>query len=344
MPISMKIFDGDVFSEAAMIRAIDKRPYNPNMLDQIIQFEPVPVNTDSVYLGSTTSKLSLIRTTLRGAPIEVGGPDERNMRSFKIPRLAQGRKLYAHELANLSPMEGESEEGAVARRVQRMQDQNIEDLEITEEYHRLGALSGILLDADGSVITNYFDEFGVVAPAAVDLTLDNPNMSIGELRQKIGSQIVQPLARASGAGNSPRFAVHALCGDAFWYALTGHQSVADTYSGYAAAASLRDENLWTSFLFAGVNWHHYRGTDDGSTIAIPDNQAKVFPVGVPGMFQHIMGPNNESLATLGQDGRRYYADMVEDVGRELPRWVQPEIYAYPLFFNGRPDLVVPATI
>jgi len=344
MPITMAVFNGDAFTEAAMIRAISKRPYVPMMLDQVIQFEPTPVNTDSVVLGMSSSTISLIRATLRGAPIEVGGIDTENMRTFRIPRIAKGRKLYAHELANLAPMEGMSVDATVAARVARLQEKNVEDLELTEEFHRLGALSGIVLDTDGSQLANYYTEFGITQPADIDLTLDNANMTIGELVEKIGTQVVMPIARASGNGNNPRFRIRALCGDGFWFRLIGHPAVAATYQNYAAAATLRGERLWTSYELGGVEWFHYRGTDDGSTIAIPSNKAKVFPVGVPGMFQHIIGPNNESLVTMNQDGRRYYADLVREVGRELPRWVQPEIYAYPLFFNGRPDLVLTVTI
>lgn len=342
MSINMAVFGGDPFTEAAMIRAIDKRPYKPNMLDQIIQFAPTPVNTDVVFLESRQGKLTLIQTTQRGAPIEMQAPDPKNRRPFEIPRIAKGDKLFAHELANLSPNENESEEMAVARRIDRMQTGLIDDVEFTEEHMRLGALSGIVLDADGAELHNFFTEFGITAPAAVDLTLDNAAMTIGALREKIGTLLVQPIARASGAGNSPRFSMNAVCGDAFWYALTGHPAVAKTYEGYAAAASLRDENLWSNFFFAGVNWWHYRGSDDGSTIAVSTNQAKVFPVGVPGMFQHIIGPCNEMFATMNQDGRRYYPLLLRD--RDRDQWVQPEIYAYPMFFNGRPDLVIPATI
>jgi len=343
MPINMAVFDGNAFDEAAMIRAIDQRPYKPNMLDQIIQFEPVPVTTDVVGIKGSAGKISLIQTTERGAPIEIAEPDTKNVRHLKIPRVAKGDKLYAHELANLSPGMNETEEMAVARVIDRKQGKLIDDVEMTEEHMRLGALSGIVLDADGSEIINYYSEFGVTPPSAIDLQLDDATQTIGQIRQDVGSLLVQPIARASGAGNNPRFGIHAVCGDGFWYALTGHPAIAKTYEGYAAAAALRDEQLWTSFFFAGVTWWHYRGSDDGSSIAITSDKAKVFPVGVPGMFQHVMGPANEMLSLIGQEGRRYYPFLEMDQSQKR-QWAQPEIYAYPLFVNGRPDLVLEATV
>lgn len=342
MPINMAVFGGDAFTQAAMIDALDKRPYVPGQLAQIMGFKPVRVNTDTVYLGTKNGRISLIRTTLRGAPIEMQTPKDKNLRPFRIPRLAKGDQLFAHELANLAPWDGETEEDAVARRIDEMQTDLLDDLSLTEEFHMMGALGGILYDSDGSVITNYYTEFGISVPSDVDLTLDNANMTIGELREKIGTLLVMPIARASGAGNSPRFRINAVCGDNFWFKLTGHPAIEKTYLNQVAAAELRDENLWDSFLFAGVRWWHYRGTDDGTTIAVSTNSAKVFPVGVPGMFQHVIGPCNEMFETMNQDGRRYYPMLIRD--RDRDQWVQPEIYSYPLFFNGRPDLVLTATI
>lgn len=343
MAISMAVFGGDAFTQAEMIQGINKKPYVPSMLDTVIGFTPRPVSTDTVYLSVRTGQSNLIQVTLRGAPIEMGKPDEKNVRPFAIPRVAKGDQLFAHQLANIVPFEDESETDAAAFEIARMQDQLISDVEATMEHMRLGALNGIVLAADGSTIVNYFTEFGVSVPSDIDLTLDNAALTIGALRTAIGTNIVLPIARASGAGNDPRFKVRALCGDAFWFALTGHPAIEKTYEGYAAAASRRDETLWEMFEFAGVEWYHYRGTDDNSTIAIATNKAKVFPTGVPGMWQHVMGPANEFLNLLGQRGRRYVPFLIRDMsGRD--QWAQPEIYSYPLFVNARPDLVLTVTI
>ncbi len=343
MPISMAVFGDDAFTQASMIRGIDRRPYVPNQLDALIGFEPVRVTTDTVYINSRQRYLSLIRSSLRGAPIEMAEPEDRNARPLRIPRIAKGDKLFAHELANMAPLDDESEVMAAARVVAGKQERLIDDVEATFEFMRLGALNGLVLDTDGSTLVNFWTEFGITPPSDIDLTLDDPDLTIGELREAIATNVVMPIARASGAGNDPRFRVRALCGDAFWFKLTGHPAIEKTYLNYAAAAELRGERLWESFEFGGVEWVHYRGTDDGSTIAIPTNKARVFPVGVRGMWQHVMGPMNESLPLLNQPGRRYYPFLERDKS-DKQQWVQPEIYSYPLFVNARPDLVLTVTI
>lgn len=343
MPISMAVFGDDAFTQASMIRGLDRRPYVPNQLDAVIGFEPVRVTTDTVYINSRQRYVNLIRTTLRGAPIEMGEPEDRNARPLRIPRIAKGDKLFAHELANIAPLDDETDVMAAAAQVARKQQKLIDDTEATFELMRLGALRGILLDTDGSTLVNFWTEFGISVPADIDLTLDNLALTIGALRASISTNVVMPLARASGAGNDPRFRVKALCGDAFWFALTGHPAIAATYMNYTAAAELRGEMLWESFMFGGVEWFHYRGTDDGSTIAVSTNKAHVFPTGVPGMWQHIMGPMNESIPLVNQPGRRYYPFLEKDKS-DKQQWVQPEIYSYPLFVNARPDLVLTVTI
>lgn len=343
MAISMAVFGGDAFTQASMIRGIDRRPYVPNQLDSIIGFEPVRATTDTVYVISRKRYVNLIRTTLRGAPIEMAQPDDKDARPLRIPRLAKGDKLFAHELANINPLEDETETDRAAAEVAKKQDKLIGDTEATFEFQRLGALNGLILDTDASTLVNFWTEFGITQPADIDLQLDDLTQTTGALRERIATTIVMPIARASGAGNDPRFRVKALCGDAFWFALTGHPAIEKTYLNYAAAAELRGEKLWDQFEFAGVLFVHYRGTDDGSKISIPTNKAKFFPVGVPGMWQHIMGPMNESMPLLNQPGRRYYPFLEKDKS-EKQQWVQPEIYSYPLFLNARPDLVLTGTI
>jgi len=342
MAISMAVFGGDAFTTASMIRGIDRRPYVPNQLDAIIGFEPVRATTDVVYVNSRRRYVNLIRTTLRGAPIEMAQPEDKDARPLKIPRVAKGDKLYAHELANISPLEGETETDRAAAEIANKQNKLIADTEATFEFMRLGSLNGRILDVDGSELVNFYTEFGITPAAAISLTLTDPNLTLGQLREKIG-RIVMALARASGAGNDPRFRVNALAGDDLWFALTGHPLLEKTYLNQAAASELRDEKVWESFAFAGITWYHYRGADDGTTIAVPANSARVFPVGVPGMWQHVMGPMNESLDLLNQPGRRYYPLLEEDTSKKK-QWVQPEIYSYPLFVNGRPDLVLTVTI
>jgi hypothetical protein len=343
MPISMAVFNDDAFTIASQIEGIDKRTYIPSALDALMGFTPVPVSTDVVFIGQTNRTNNVIQSTLRGAPIEMRTKPGKNLRPVSIPRIAEGDQMFAHQFANLVPWPGDDDVDVVLAELRRTQEDLIGDVEMTEEYMRLGALNGTVLDKDGSVLINYYTAFDLVPPAAVDLTLDNAAMTIGDLTEKIENNIVMPVTQGIGTGTANNVQVRAICGNNFWSKLVRHPAIAETYLNYSAAAQLRGPRLWQSYELGGVEWFHYRGTDDGSTIAINTNQAKVFPYGVRGMFQHIMGPANEFFEYLNRPGRRYYPYLIRDnTGRD--QWVQPEIYAYPLFLNSRPDLVLTATV
>lgn len=337
MPITLDVFNNDAFGITTMLPAVEKMPYKPSFLAQF--FEDTPVATDTVGIGSYQGRLALIRTTLRGAPIEAAEPDAKNIRPFLIPRIAKGDKLFAHELANVIPDPAQTEVEAAAAVLARKQQRLKQDVEYTWEHMRLGAIQGIVLDADGTTeLVNYWTEWGVAQPSEIDLDLVTANN--GALRTEINDSIHRPLIRAAQAEGGVRRVV-GLAGDVFWDKLLANPEVRATYLSWSAAADMREAAPFETFRYGGVDWINYRGSDDGTSIAIPDDDAVVFPVGVPGMFQHVMGPMNERFETQNMMGRAMYPLIVRDNDRDM--WVQPEIYAYSLMVNTRPDLIVRVT-
>lgn len=338
MPITLDIFNNDAFSVISMLPQVNKMPFAPSFLGSLGIFDEEPVSTDTIAVGLLQGRLALIQTTLRGAPIEAAEPDAKNVRPFILPRLAKGDKIRASELANVVPNAGETEVETVEAVLARKQQRLVQDVEYTFEHMRLGAVQGIVVDADGStVLTNYWTEWGISAPAAIDLNLDAGSPVMGALGTQIRSQIVRPLIRASG--NSPLTRLVGLAGDAFWDALISHAEVRTTFYNWQAASDLRNQSPFETFRYGGVDWINYRGSDDNSTIAIPTDEARIFPTGVQGMFRHVMGPG-ETFETVNRMGKRVYPLIVRDKDRDM--WVQPEIYSYPLMLNTRPDLVLTA--
>jgi hypothetical protein len=335
--ITLDIFNNDAFSVTTMLPMVNKMPFLPSFLGSLGIFESQPVATDTVAVSMQQGKLSLIRTTLRGAPIEAQDPIGPNVRPFIIPRVAKADKIRAAELANIVPSAGDpggvqTVQEVLGRRQQRL----IQDVEYTFENMRLGAVQGKVIDADGTtVLTNYWTEWGIAEPAAIDLNLDAAPPVMGALGTQLRTQIVRPLIRAGGA--SPATRLIGLAGDDFWDALMSHPEVRTTYYNWQAAADLRNQSPFETFRYGGIDWINYRGSDDNSKIAIAAAQAVIFPTGVPGMFQHVMGPG-ETFDTINRLGERVYPLIVRDDDRNM--WVQPEIYAYPLMLNTRPDLVL----
>ena len=213
---SMDIFNSSAFSMTSLTGAVTKVGYKPQLLGQLGIFEPMPVRTRSLFVDRRENALTLIPTSPTGAPPKELEVDPRNAVPLKTTRLAKGFTLYAEEIQGIRAFGSETELAQVQAEYLRRMAMVRDDMELTQEYHRLGALQGLLLDADGStVIYNYFTEFGVSEASAIDFDLDNANPATGAVRKKC-AEVIRAMARAAGGAFTPGTTIHALAGDDFY--------------------------------------------------------------------------------------------------------------------------------
>jgi hypothetical protein len=333
----MDIFKDDAFGLIALTEAVEKMPFLPSLLGSMNIFKSESTNLETIGIEEKSGSLSLITTSQRGAPIEMQDRIARKLRQFSMPRLAKGSQVFARQVQGLRAFGTETELESVVNVIAQEQVRLKQDLEYTMEYHRLGALQGILLDADGSTtLYNFFTEFGISQPAEIDFNLDAASPVEGVLRTLISNSVVRPILRALGATPTGS-GIMALCGDDFFDAFVNHNDVRVTYKNWEAASDLRAGTAFRAFRFADVDWVNYRGSDDNSEIAIAATKVKFFPMGVPGVFRRVNGPG-ETMETVNTMGKEFYSMLVTDKDRNM--WVQPEVYAYPLHICTRPEILL----
>jgi hypothetical protein len=216
------------------------------------------------------------------------------------------------------------------------------EVEMTHENMRLAALQGILTDADGSTLYNWFTEFGISPPAEIAFDLAGANAAgttvgaAGKLRPFIQKNVTRPMVRAAKGAFGPGAQIYALCGDNFYDDLTNHGDVRATYLNWLAAQSLRENQAFEEFPFGGVTWVNYRGTDDGTTVGINTDKCKFFPVNAPGIFQVAWSPA-EFFQFVNTPGQALYPLITVDEKRNA--YVDIEIYSYPLHICTRPEVL-----
>lgn len=331
----MDIFNNPFFSPPSLTGVIERVDYKPQYLGSLGIFETIPVNTRAVWVAQRGSNLVMIPTSPLGAPPRELDPESQNLVPLRTTRLAKGFTMYAHEVEGLRPFPNQTGlqtvQAEYTRRLARLQDER----ELTEEFHRLGAVQGKLLDADGtSVIYDFYDEFGITPATPVALDLENTTTPIN-LKLAL-NEFLREYIRSSGGAITNGARIHALAGDAFYDALITHPGVEKYYANTVAMQQLRDAGApFESFSWGGITWHNYRGTDDNTTIAIPEDEARVFPVGA-GVFAKAQAPA-EFEPFINTMGRDVYALNIPD--RERNAFTRGEIYAYPLYFCRRPDLL-----
>lgn len=336
---SMDIFADNAFGLVELSAALDEMEYQPNWLGSLGIFTEKSVRTEKVAIERRDRELHLVPTTPRGAPLPQLTQGNRDIRDFRTVRVAKGDRLNASEIAGIRAFGSETEfeqvQTEVATRMQALR----ADIDLTHENMRLGAIQGLLVDADGSVIYNWFTEWGIAQPA--EMTFDFATLTEGKLRER-GTQIKRTMRKAARGVWGPGIQVWALCGDEFWDALIKAPEVRATYLGWQAAAELRDASEpYEVFQFAGIFWVNYQGTDDGTKVAIPSKKCKFFPMNAPGAFLRVNSPG-EFFDTINQPGQESYALTIPD--RDRNAYVDVEVYTYPLYIATRPAMLLRGTL
>lgn len=333
------VFRQDAFTSITLTTAVEKVPFKPGLLGSLGIFTPMaPLYTKDIMVESRDGQLVIIPASQRGGPVAQRMTEKRKAVPFEAPRLAFGDTIYAHELQFVRQF-GEAAfmqvQQEVARRMAGPTGLTT-SLELTWERMRLGCIQGRVLDADNSVIFDFFDAFGVTEPDEIDFDLDNANPAQGAL-QKVCNQTNRTILRAAKAPDGVGRVV-ALCGDDFWDLLITHKEVEQTYLNQIAAAQLREREPFQRLEFGGITWINYRGTDDNSAttgVAIAASKARFFPTGVPGLFEEGWAPS-EFLPDVGQAGRPRTVRVEFDKG-EPPAWWKQEVFSYPVYICTRPE-------
>jgi hypothetical protein len=348
----MDIFHSKAFSLIEMTDAVNKVPYAPTAISQLGLFAVRRVRTPFVAIEEREGILTLIPTSQRGEPINRDRTQEKRvLRNFNTARLADASTITAAEIEGVRAFGTESELVQVAAEVMRRVSGAtgiLRNFELTWERMRLGAIQGIVLDADGSTLYNWFTEFGITQAAEIDFDLDNATPAPGAVRKLCNLVIRQSMRAAKGAWIDGTTYLVAICGDAFWDDLTQNSEVRSTYLNTQQAADLRQINLpFETFRYGGIVWMNYRGTDDTdaahpNTVVVPTNECKFFPVGAPGAFTAVFSPG-EFFGSVNQPGRDLYSRVVidPDAGGNMDQasWVKTELYSYPLFISLRPGML-----
>ena len=335
---TMDIFRSDAFSMIEMTNAVQDFQTVPSFLDSLGIFTPVPITTERFeveMVGDGT--LGLVPTTERGAPRTTISRDRRKMRDFSTVRLRQFDTLRAQEVAGIRAFGSQTEVEQAVRVVAERQNKLIRRLNLTHEYHRLGAINGVVLDADGStVIRNFYTEFSITPPTEIGFDLDNRT----RMNEYIKTNVIRPMQRALGGRWVPGASIVALCGDTFYDRFIENPEVRASYLNWQAAQELRGSTgkAFESFSFGNVEWVNYRGTDDNSTVAIGTDKCRFIPVGVPDVFQTVYSPA-ESFEFVNTLGMPTYSKVLPDPSGH-DEFVEIDVASYPLHMCLAPQALL----
>jgi hypothetical protein len=347
MPLTMDVFAQDPFSAQNLTAGVDKEGYTPTFLRTLPGlFVPPPLGqpiSKNIMIETRTNQAALIQTSQRGSEPSQGRTDEksRDVRPFTIPRIAKSKRIMGSEIAGIRAYGSITELQSMEMMVQRLQYLMQHDFALTWENMCLGAIQGITTDADGTTIYDWTaaTAFNQSIPNEVTWALSNTTDD-GSTRAACATAVRSITRALKGlGGNNVRF--QAICSDSFWDKLIASKEVRSTYLNYTAAASLREDSAWENFTYGGINFTNYRGTDDGTTVAIADKKCKIFPVNA-GIFQMCYAPADERIDFTGSPGQESYSWIVPDLLRNM--YADVEMYSYPLAVCTMPSALYKSAI
>jgi hypothetical protein len=334
------IFKSDAFGLLRLTDAVNKRPFIPGRLGAMGLFRESGMDTLAAAIEEKEGKLYLVPAKERGADAVQNQKQGRKLRMLKATHLPVQDRLEADEIQGVRAFGSTNQLESIQAKVNERLSTMVQSIEATLEHMRIGAVKGIVLDADGTTeLYNLFTEFGISQPADVDFDFGDHTADRGELRAVCAS-IVRSIQDSLGA--APIMGVHAVCGDSFFDSLLQEQEVVLSYRGTPMAMVLREGyvypnnmRIYGAFEFGGIVFENYRGSV-GGTAFVNTDVAHFFPVGVPDLFRIQFAPANYTQ-TVNTMGLPVYAKATPD---PKDRWVDLDVQSNPLPYCTRPAVLI----
>lgn len=345
MPEMLNPFTATGFDMVAMTAAMTKLPNLYNRLGPIFGTGS-GITTTSVAIEQMNGTLNIVRSRPRGAPADKPIMDKRALRIFAVPHIPLEDVLLPEDYQSVrafgSTSAMETQAGIMLRKLTKMRNA----IDQTREHLRMGALKGVILDADGSTMYNLYTEFGItVASAAgdvgkyltVDFALDDEDTDVRAKCADVLQHIEMNLRGETMSG------VRVLVDNTFYKALVSHPKVEKAFSQYVVLNQNLASDYRQRFEFGGLTFEVYSATwtdkDGTSRLAIASGEGHAFPEGTGNTFEEVFAPGN-FLETANTVGLPYYAKQEP---RKFNAGIDIWAESNPLPICKRPEILVKVT-
>ena len=357
--MSYDFFNDDIFSAISMTRHINVQPYVPTFFGEMNLFndrvdgttveqrftssQQNGIDSDVALVTRENGRLMLLPTEARGSMPTFNQPDQVKKRAFAVPYIPKndeifwdkiiGKRIYGASMSN-EPISQESAAQAINRTLNKMWKEFL----LTWEWHRLGAVKGVILDADGQqIVYDLFQEFGV--PKKV-VTYTN---SLSAVCEEIVSHIGDRLGMMMPGG------IGCVVGKDFFDKIQDEVELNTAYDRYKDGEHLRtsyqnqpyQSRMPSGFTYRGVTFYRYRGNlqTQGATPTtsayVDDNRGHAFPTGTDRFFRsNAPGTCEAAVGTLG------IPIYVEREAKKFKKGIDFHAESCPLFMCNQPEVLV----
>ncbi len=265
------VFKSDVFSFMSLTAAINILPPRATTIDAFATFVESGINTTTVSVEEKDGKIGIVKSQPRGFVGRGQSSKKRRIRKFDVPHYPEFDAIHASEVQGVRQFGSDSSMETVESKLAEKRSDLVDLLNTTIDAGKWGAVQGVLYDADGSVLYDWFDEFGV---ARNEISIDLSDATIN-LRDEVIKAKRQAEKELGGYTWSKfTLALPAAVFDAF----VSHPSLKEAYDRWQDGAYLRADNRAGFMIADNVEVKSVDITDLGNGLkTIPDDEGFMIP-------------------------------------------------------------------
>lgn len=323
-----------VFDCTEMTDAVNKLPAMPLRFSRL--FEVKGVKTTTVSLDIRKGRIVLIGDSERNtAPESLAGRGaKREWKHLSCAHLAMSDALAPEDLQDVRGF-GSTEPVSVAEVYNDKMQQLKDNLAATMEFHRLGAVKGVVLDADDNqtVLHDIFKTFGVTKKT---LDISFPKTTADDANPILTSILKAKRHVEAAMGGTPFSHIECIIGSDAYDMLTSHKLVREYFERWLSNQQSFGDNDYRKrgFTYGGLTFVERSDVVGGQTM-VEARKGHVYPVG-PGIFKQYHAPA-DWMETVNTIGLEYYARMDE---KPKGRGFDLEVQSNPLTLCTFPEALV----
>ena len=336
MSVIINPFDENGFSPATLTEKVNKMPVQYGMIRNSGIFKVKPVYTKDIVCTYVNGKITLLRTKDPKSKPNQLDRTKAIRKNFQTVHIPYQETIFSDDLAEKLKLSDNSMR-TLMEEMQEVLDMMKVDHAITEEHMLVGALQGVIYDADGTtVIANLFDEFSVTKKA-VNFVLGTATTEVSEKCKEVVRHVKKYI------GGDTMTGVECICDSVFFDNLTSHATVKDIWKEHQQSVNkaMSGEDPTQSFSFSGITFKEYGAEashpDTGAALPfIATGKAHFYPVGTSKTAELYYSPAR-NFSAIGQPGQPMYARQTMD---PKEKWidVDTEQNLFPLW--NRPECLV----
>jgi hypothetical protein len=282
----------------SLTAAINIVPVDVASVDSFAKFVESGINTTTVAVEEREGKLGIVKSAPRGTVGQGQSNKRRKMRKFDVPHYPEFDAILASEIQGVRQFGSDNAMETVESVLAVKKADLANALERTINFGKWGAIQGVLYDIDGTVLYDWFDEFGVDRN---EFTIDLSNANLN-LRDELIK--AKRLAEKELGGYTYTKFVAPLPAPVF-DRFVAHNSISAMYDRWQDGAFLRADNRKGFMVADNIEIRSVDIVDIGNGMQIiPDDEGYLIP-DANGLLKVNYSPA-DTIEAANTNGLPYY--------------------------------------